>query len=181
MSNLLARLKRDHVNFERLDALLEQQAALMDRGEMADFGLLSDLLRYMAIYPSVSHHPVEDLILAKLLDRAPEAATMVTEIEGEHQRLKAIGRSLGDLIAAVLGGGITPLDKLRGLMWEYLQLSRRHVMREETEVFPQMDRVLRAEDWQELEETLSASTDPLFGEVVDHSYQALYEAIERRR
>lgn len=181
MSDLLARLQRDHSNFARLHVLLEQQAALMDRGETANFRLLSDIMRYMAVYPDVNHHPTEDLIFAKLASRAPEARAAVSDLQEEHRRLSEVGRAFANLVSAVLGGGITPLDKLRGLMWEYLLLNRGHLAREEAEVFPHAARALTSEDWKEIEATLSASTDPLFGEVVDHSYHCLLDLIERKR
>lgn len=181
MSDLLARLQRDHGNFARLDALLEQQAALMDRGEMADFRLISDIMRYMTVYPNVSHHSLEDLILAKLAERAPEMRTLAQDLQDEHRRLTQVGRVFADLVNAVMGGGITPIAKVRAMVWEYLQLSRSHAVREETEAFPEVARILTEEDWQKLSETIHSATDPLFGGVVDHSYQILFETIERSR
>ena len=41
--------------------------------------------------------------------------------------------------------------------------------------------MLTAEDWDRIRAEITSATDPLFGDIVDQSYQHLYDMIERER
>ena len=62
---------------------------------------------------------------------------------------------------------------------EYLDLCRGHARLGEREVFPHAREVLTAEDWDRIRAEITSATDPLFGDIVDQSYQHLYDMIER--
>ena len=69
MSEILARLEREHRNFARLLDLLDGQLARLGRGEDADFRLMSDIMRYVGVYPEMVHLPTEALVVRCLIDR----------------------------------------------------------------------------------------------------------------
>ncbi|MGH8507439.1 MAG: hemerythrin domain-containing protein [Gammaproteobacteria bacterium] len=181
MSELIRRLQGEHDNFSKLLALLDAELETLDRGENGNFRLMADIMDYMAIYPDVAHHPLEDRIFAWLVQLDPGSSDPVDELIAEHGRLRHTGKAFSDLVRGVVGGGITSVDKLSALGHEYVTLSRAHSAREESEIFPRLVTVLSDEDWTELTAAAAASEDPLFGGIVDRSYEEILAQIERRR
>ena len=95
--------------------------------------------------------------------------------------MRHTGKAFSDLVRGVLGGGITSVDKLSTLGHEYVALIRAHSAREESDIFPRLITLLSDEDWTELTAAAAASEDPLFGGIVDRSYEEILAQIERRR
>jgi hemerythrin-like domain-containing protein len=181
MPEILARLEREHRNFARLLDLLDGQLALLDRGENADFLIMSDIMRYVGVYPSMVHLPTEELVVRCLIDRDATQTQVGGELLAEHDTLRRLGHAFNDLVQGVLGGAIIPLDRVRSVGHEYLDLCRRHARLGEREVYPRAREVLAAEDWDRLRAEIASATDPLFGDIVDQSYQHLYDMIQRER
>ena len=180
MSELIRRLQGEHDNFSKLLALLDAEIETLDRGENGNFRLMTDIMDYMAVYPDVAHHPLEDRIFTRLAQLDPGSHDLVAELIGEHERLRHKGKVFSDLVRGVVGGGITSVDKLSTLGHEYVALIRAHSAREESDIFPRLIKVLSDEDWTELTVT-ALSEDPLFGSIVDRSYEEILAQIERRR
>ena len=63
---------------------------------------------------------------------------------------------------------------------DYIQTLRRHMDVEEGQVFPLAARVLPDEDWGEIDDAMEAMEDPLFGNVVQKEYLALYDYIKHQ-
>ncbi len=181
MPEILARIEREHRNFARLLDLLDDQLARLGRGEDADFRLMSDIMRYVGVYPEMVHLPTEALVVRCLIDRDATQAEVGGELLAEHDTLRRLGHAFNDLVQGVLGGAIIPLDRVRSVGHEYLDFCRGHARLGEREVFPRAREVLTAEDWDRIRAEITAATDPLFGDIVDQSYQDLYDMIERER
>ncbi len=179
MPEILARLEDEHRNFGRLLELLEGELTRLEQGDDADFRIISDIMRYVGVYPDMVHHPIEDLVFKRLMDLGSPQAGPASELLAEHDRLRHLGHTFRDLVQGILGGAITPLDRVRSIGREYADLCRAHGRREEEEVFPHAREALTAEDWERIRADLSSYTDPLFGDLVDQSYRHLYEMIER--
>jgi len=179
MPEILARLEAEHRNFARLLDLLDDQVARLGRGEDADFLLMSDIMRYIGVYPEMVHLPTEALVVRCLIDRDATQAEVGGELLAEHDTLRRLGHAFNDLVQGVLGGAIIPLDRVRSVGHEYLDFCRGHARLGEREVFPRAREVLTAEDWDRIRAEITAATDPLFGDIVDQSYQHLYDMIER--
>ena len=79
MSEILRQLHTDHVNMAKLLDVLERQLDHIHDVESTDFVLMTDLMHYMTHYPSVIHHPREDLVFKRLKARNPEAASVVEQ------------------------------------------------------------------------------------------------------
>jgi len=179
MPEILARLEAEHRNFARLLDLLDDQVARLGRGEDADFLLMSDIMRYIGVYPEMVHLPTEALVVRCLIDRDATQAEVGGELLAEHDTLRRLGHAFNDLVQGVLGGAIIPLDRVRSVGHEYLDFCRGHARLGEREDFPRAREVLTAEDWDRIRAEITAATDPLFGDIVDQSYQHLYDMIER--
>jgi hemerythrin-like domain-containing protein len=181
MSELIRRLQGEHDNFSKLLALLAAEIETLDRGENGNFRLMTDIMDYMSVYPDVAHHPLEDRIFTRLAQLDPESRDLVTELIAEHERLRHMGKAFSDLVRGVVGGGITSVDKVSTLGHDYVALIHAHSEREESDIFPRLNTVLSDEDWTELTAAAAASEDPLFGSIVDRSYEEILAQIERRR
>ncbi|MGH8569808.1 MAG: hemerythrin domain-containing protein [Gammaproteobacteria bacterium] len=181
MPEILARLEREHRDFGRLLDLLDGQLARLGRGEDADFRIMSDIMQYVGVYPDMVHLPTEALVVRCLIDRDATQARIGGELLAEHDTLRRLGHAFNDLVQRVLGGAIVPLDRVRSVGHEYLDLCRGHARLGEREVFPRAREVLAAEDWDRIRAEITSATDPLFGDIVDQSYQHLYDMIERER
>jgi hemerythrin-like domain-containing protein len=181
MSEILARLEKEHRNFARLLDLLDGQLARLGRGEGADFRIMSDIMRYVGVYPEVVHLPTEALVVRCLIDRDPTQARIGGELLAGHDTLRRLGHAFNDLVQSALGGAIIPLDRVRSVGHEYLDLCRGHARLGEREVYPRACEVLTAEDWDRIRAEITSATDPLFGDIADQSYQHLYDMIQRQR
>ncbi|MGH8472031.1 MAG: hemerythrin domain-containing protein, partial [Gammaproteobacteria bacterium] len=147
MPEILARLEREHRNFARLLDLLDGQLMGLGHGEDADFLLMSDIMRYVGVYPEMVHLPAESLVVRCLIERDATQAQVGGELLAEHDVLRRLGHAFNDLVRGVLGGAIIPLDRVRSVGHEYLDLCRRHARLGEREVYPRAREVLAAEDW----------------------------------
>jgi hemerythrin-like domain-containing protein len=66
MHQILTALHDDHRNYTRLLTVLKNDIDKLSDSATADFIRLYDIMNYMTNYPDVSHHPVEEIILAHL-------------------------------------------------------------------------------------------------------------------
>ena len=89
MGNVISKLRTEHVNFRKLLDLLEVQLDLFHRGESPDYQLMTDILDYMTHYPDVFHHPKEDVIFSRLLERDSSIAQSVEELARQHHVIAA--------------------------------------------------------------------------------------------
>lgn len=181
MPDLIDRLHREHGNMAKVLNLLDAETGHLARGERANFVLMSDILHYITNYPDRTHHPKEDLIFEQLGRRRADAAALLDALRAEHREMTEEGKQLADMIYGVAGGAMTPRDKLLEHLQHYISRGREHMRKEEEEVFPLAREALTAEDWRHIDEAIVPGDDPLFGDIVHHSYQTLYESIIARQ
>lgn len=177
MSETMRRLREDHVHIARLLDLMEQQVGRLHECSLTDYELMRDLMRYMAEYPDVFHHPTEDVVFRRLVEVHPAAAPMVDELLREHRVLAEKGEHVRNALRSVVDGALVPRDILEEQCRDYIATLRRHRDREEELLFPLADEHLAPRDWEEIERTLSAGEDPLFGPVVAEQFRSLYDFI----
>ena len=92
MSNVIPALRTDHKNFSRLLDLLEGQ--LDESAEVegkADYALMQDIMLYMTRYPDRFHHPKEDLVFTRLVERNANARGIVEELMEQLPQLMSEG------------------------------------------------------------------------------------------
>ena len=81
---IIERLSQEHLNIEKLLAILERELEVFDRGDRADYEVIHAVISYFEVYPEVYHHPQEDLVFAKLRARDLAAAAKVGDLAREH-------------------------------------------------------------------------------------------------
>jgi hemerythrin-like domain-containing protein len=179
MAKTLEQLHTDHINSSKLLSILEQQLDLLATGREADFGLMIDIMIYMTQYPDLYHHPKEDLIFEQWQKRDAAVAALVEEIGVEHKSIIRNSIHVLELLRGVMVDTVERRDEILAAGRSYISRQRRHMDNEEGEVFPQMMKTLRSEDWKWIDERMAAQEDPLFGRVVSKQFRKRYDQIMR--
>lgn len=173
MAPIISRLYADHRNMGELLEVLERQLCGPRSGEQPDYAIMLDIMRYATHYADLFHHPREDFIFDLLAGREPASADLVTECKREHRVLADMGRRLFERLWAARDGTAAAPESLGSETSAYVAALRRHMAREEEELFPLAQAVLREADGSGLERALPEREDPVFGRTVTHEYRTL--------
>lgn len=179
MSEIMDQLKADHRNIARLLDTLDRQISVVHDEGVADFDLMHDIMTYMAHYPDHTHHPIEDLVFAKLIGHDADAASVVARLEREHVALAEKGQRFLEMLRHVVDGAMVERDVLENTGRDFVAFLRSHMEVEDSDAFPRAEKALTAEDWQDVADGFEARTDPVFGPVVAEEFRALFEYIEQ--
>ena len=174
MTHIILQLKQDHINIAKLLDLLEVQLGTLQEGETPDYLLMFDVMCYMRRYPDLFHHPKEDLVFEKLKNRDVSACPIVDILMEEHKVLAAMGAQFFKSLKAIVNESIVSRESLESEGREYIALLCSHMNREEDQVFPLASKVLREEDWVEIDMAMELTADPVFGRAEGEKYRALY-------
>jgi hemerythrin-like domain-containing protein len=179
MATIIDRLGRDHRNMRAVLELLEEGFGAHAWGEPTDLDLLGLIADYMLDYPDGIHHPLEELLFARLVERDPAAATALGALMEEHGRLARLNQRLAAAIDALRHDAELPRDRLAELVQQVLSGNRRHMEAEERTFFPRLLARLADADWAELEARAGDADDPVFGARRAAPYLALHQRILR--
>lgn len=177
MSETIQQLRKEHANVSALLKLLDDEIESLEGGATADYVLMLDIMQYMTHYPDLFHHPKEDLVFEKLIERDPQIGSVVDDVVKEHQLLKNQGIELIRSLRNVLNGFEPPHGRMRAQAHQYVATLRKHMEREERELFPKALKTLQDDDWSEIESAVESREDPVFGKVIKKEYLSLYEKI----
>ena len=177
MENVLARLHADHRNMSALLDILERELAVVEKAGNANFELMRDVMRYLTQYSDRVHHPMEDLLYARLADRSPRARTDLAGVPEQHERIAAESGRLLDTVTMIADGGMTLRSAILADGKRYAADLRKHIEMEEKHLFPLAEKTLDGSDLDEVARTLDTQKDPVFGDVVEADFQNLYAHI----
>ena len=163
MSQMLRRLRQDHVNLQKLLFILERQIAALDRRERPDWDIIEGAIDYLLTYPDLRHHPMEDRILRRLQAKDPSAAAPFRDLETQHREQSAALRRIAAATRQVLQDASMARQGYVGLLSGFVAALRDHIRKEEAGFFPAAERSLGAADWTELEAEGPDMSDPLTG------------------
>jgi hemerythrin-like domain-containing protein len=176
LPDAIVTLSDEHRYLGLLLDTLEDQLQLTDLTAPGDFFLIQDIVHYMDEYTDEVHHPTEDVMFEKLLQRSPDKEKEVAHLRRDHKALhKDTVRIQKLLDQAVKRRTPKAAEALRIAAGKYIGRLRMHIQIEETELFPSAIRCLANKDWHEIETRLAARQDPLFGPNVERDYRVLYE------
>jgi hemerythrin-like domain-containing protein len=164
MSDVIWKLRDDHKKLARLLDLIAREVRIFDAGDLPDYELVSSILDYTQNYPDLYHHPIEDLVLAKLRRRDPAAVESIGALDKEHEKLGALTRRFAAALHNVMQDAELPRDWFVEVASDYLSFQRRHMQMEEVVFFPPALRALTDADWQDIRGAISLPDDPLFGD-----------------
>ncbi|CAD6563147.1 hemerythrin domain-containing protein [Paraburkholderia sabiae] len=177
MTDSLSVWHTEHVSFSRLLDLLEEQLAVLRRGESPNYGLMNDILYYMRNFSDRIHHPREDVAYARLAKHDPGIQVVVNRVLQEHRVVSAAGDELLNRINEAAGDVIISRTALEAATATYLVYQRHHISTEERDLMPRAAQVLTEQDWAAVDAVVSASPDPRFGEKVLERLEALRKQI----
>ncbi len=175
--NILEQLKTDHENVARLLDILDDQIERVRNAENADYDLMRDIMHYMTTYPDSFHHPMEDAMIEKLVERQPRNREMALGIVKEHNDLARKSKSFLDMLLKVVDGEIVLRKDIVARGVDYIQFLRSHMQREDQKLFPRAEAVLSESDWKEISDTIEHRRDPVFGEIADAQFRSIYKFI----
>lgn len=179
MPETLRQLHEEHRNIVRLLGALERQLAIFDRAERPDYDILRSIAEYFTGFPDRYHHPKEDLVLAKLRERDPDAARPLERLLEEHQRIGELAQHFREAIDNVLQEAEVPRANIDAVIRHFIEDQRRHLQVEEQHFFPLAEKILTAEDWAAIDAEAGRPEDPLFGEHCASEFSELREDILR--
>jgi hemerythrin-like domain-containing protein len=173
MNTEISRLRQEHVNFRKLLDLLEEQLDLFHRGESPNYQLMTDILHYMINYPDRFHHPREDAIFACLVKRNSGTAQSVEELARQHHVIAESGARLHENLENTINGALMPRQMIEAPGLLYVTYYRRHMEKEENDLFGLAEQLLRDDDWEQVNTGARLEPDPIFGAGVEDRYCAL--------
>jgi hemerythrin-like domain-containing protein len=177
MPAVLVHLQVDHRNMRQLLRILEEEIdAYTDRGS-CDFDLMKQILDYTLHYPNLVHHPREEKLFQRLLERDPASKTLVGDLTKEHEELARLTHRFAAALHNVAHDVELPRALFAKVADEYLTRSRAHMDIEERKFFPRLVVVFRDEDWEEFNNLSIRGYDPLFGTAIENQYMRLYQRI----
>lgn len=148
---MIEQLRAEHADIHRILGVVERELATAERGDDADYELLRDAMHYMTQYPDLFHHVREDLVYRRLVRRDRSATGLVRALAREHGDLRLLGLEFLDAVEDVIDGAFVARDVLVNLGHAYVTTQRRHMEREDVEVFPRLEQSLTQGDWAECE------------------------------
>ena len=179
----LQKIRKEHAS---LSAVLRSLLLLLDKGPgdapEAFFDSMRAMLFYIDEIPERLHHPKESRLLFPLvLQRAPEVAPVLAQLEQDHAGGEAAVRQLQHLLLAWELMGEPRRAPFANELARYVQFYMDHMRLEETQVLPLAQQHLDGDDWRELDAAFANNADPLCdSQPRDAAYDRLFSRIVLR-
>lgn len=172
MHTIMRRLRADHRRLASVLRLLSAEGGM----RTPDSALVAEAIGYCETYLDRVHHPAEDVIYRHLVESGKMARRFAATLWAQHAEM---ARLTADLHRAWDDAAATdaPTPAARETLRRYVTANRDHMRHEETVVFPWVERVMSAEDWNAVAARMTAAQDPLGGG--DHGYPRLAAALAR--
>ena len=151
MSKGLEELYTDHANMRVLLQMLERELDRYRDGKIPDFELLQSMINDIIVFQNLVHHPKEDLVFARLIQREPIGAEPILDLLTDHARLAVVSRRFVVALHDIASGIEVRRDWFDQLLSEFLTAIRSHMNLEERKFFPRAADCLSDEDWLEID------------------------------
>ncbi|GAB0147543.1 hemerythrin domain-containing protein [Marichromatium gracile] len=180
MHPVMTRLGQDHA---RLVKLLDLFETLLDRfhaGEEPDYDLMSEMLEYMDGYADTVHHPTEDIIFRRVLDKGAGQHEVFDVLMRQHASLSQINKRFRQSLDGILNEEVLLREDVEANGRELVATMRAHLSLEDREAFPIALKVLDEADWDAVAAEAPSAEDPLFGAPDPERFQALYRLLSEQ-
>ncbi len=175
MNPIMTRLVQDH---SRLAQLLDLFDGLLDRfhqGHEPDFELMCEMLDYMAVYADQIHHPTEDLIFRRALDKGSQKRDVFDVLMHQHDLVARLNKRFRQSLDAIVHEEVLLRDEVEAQGRELVKTLREHMTLEDQEAFPIALERLDEADWEAVEATAPSADDPVFGSPDPQRFRALFQ------
>lgn len=147
---LIERLGSDHV---RIASVVREVAELIDTvAPEPDWQRLSELVGFLSYYADRVHHPLEDRLFDRLVNKGltPTERRLVFKNLRQHQEITALTEDISEQIVRALKGGAVDAGDFRETATGYVSLQGRHMRFEEAYLFPLLETEFDNQDWNAL-------------------------------
>jgi hemerythrin-like domain-containing protein len=175
MNRLLERLDLEHRRLARLLDLLDKLLDGFHEGMEPDYELICEMLEYMESYADQVHHPTEDLIFRRVLERAGADQPVLDILMQQHRTLVELNRRFRQSLEGVVHEEVLRREEVESQGRELVDTLRRHMVLEDSEAFPLVIRHLSPDEWEELAEAAPDANDPIFGTPDPARFRSLYQ------
>ncbi|XOV83348.1 MAG: hemerythrin domain-containing protein [bacterium] len=162
-TQLMDRLNNDHFHIATVMNSLEKMFKQFP-DEDIDWTTVSDMLDYLQEYPDTVHHPLEDQLFDRVLDKGltPAERELVHANLAQHAEIINATLQLDQDVSQILNDVVVPIDQVLKHFERYIQLQRVHMRNENTHLFPLAERLLTMQDWRDVEAEYANHVDPMF-------------------
>lgn len=166
MTRALEIISTEHRSMWQLTVVLEELCKHCAEPEHKPDAELFDLiLDYIEQYVERVHEPKEETYLYRaVLERSSEGNDMIAQFKREHAGTPDAVAGLRAQMRAVVRDYPAGAAEFRQALEDYIAMMRRHIMKEESDLFPLARRTLTDVDWDEINSAFADSADPSFGE-----------------
>jgi len=179
-SLFLRTITDEHRNIWQLGHAVSDLADDIEHGGKVDRRFFEAVFTYIDVYSNRAHNPREEaLLFGLLIERDPEIAALIAELEQEHldgppqiERLRATLRE-ASIETATEAGRLAFIEELRQLVADI----RSHIGKEEGKLLPRAYKVLTAADIAGLDAALQDEDDPRFGKKAQAEFRELYHHV----
>lgn len=150
---ILQKLNADHKNIAKVLYCLRSQIKGYEDPDMEPtISQIMDILDYISTVPERWHHPVEDIVFRRLLEKNPPHPEQIKAVLREHEDLERLTQELKTAFERVAMDIAVPVAHLYRTATIYLSRQMLHLDAEESVLFPMAEEYLEDEDWNEIEE-----------------------------
>lgn len=174
-------LMTEHRAIERMLAVLEEAARMLDEGRRVRPELFREAVDFVRNFADRCHHGKEEANLFPRLEAAgvPRAGGPLGVMLHEHDQGREYVAAIDGAIDAYEAGDASASHTIAENARGYVELLREHIVKEEQVLFPMADRVLSPDDQRELEEQFEKVETEVMGPGVHERYHSLLDGLER--
>ena len=174
-------IREEHAS---LSVMLRSLAALVERGPgdppVDYFTALRAIFFCIDEFHEAQHHPKEsEWLFPKVAAASQEAADAVTLLDQDHAKSEASARHLQHLLLAWEMIGSTRRATFESACLAFIAHLSEHMALEERLILPQVERILSADDWQQLDDAFARCGDASGNYLADPDYANLLARIGR--
>lgn len=147
------------------------------RRRAPDFDVFGAMIYYIDAFPERFHHPKEERLFQRLVERFAAGARDVERLSSEHRRGAQMIRALEQALIRYENGGDREFATFADAVAAYAAFHWHHMRYEEDVVMPKARMHLTASDWQEIDAMFSGHDDPLLGLAARAEYDKLFRRI----
>lgn len=166
MTRALEIISNEHRSMWQLTVVLEELCKhCADPEHKPDAELFDMILDYIEQYVERVHEPKEEAYLYRaVLERSSEGNDMIAQFKREHAGTPEAVAGLRARLKTVVRDYPAGAAEFRQALEDYISMMRRHIMKEESDLFPLARKTLTDVDWDEINSAFADSADPSFGE-----------------
>jgi len=137
-----------------------------------------DIIDFIQVYPETWHHPTEDIIYDKLLEKDTPIYSLILRTVQEHNRLEELTLVINDVFNRAAAGESIDRGLLIKTANDYIHQQISHIKVEQARIFPIADQCLDREDWQHIMgKVKSVNHSASEADTPMHDYRGIFQQI----